>query len=65
MSVIIYNIDFRVSGQVVSIPVAQNDTLSTLSAKMKAMQQFVKYTQPELEQKLASSLKGMIQKDTI
>ncbi len=55
-----YNIDFRVSGQIVSIPVCLNDTLNTLISRMKGLEPFRKYTDSQLEEKLVKCLKQIV-----
>ncbi len=51
-----YNIDFKVSGQLVSIQVTASDSLGTLIDQMKDLGPFHKYSLLELEQKLAKNL---------
>ena len=51
-----YNIDFKVCGQLVSIQVTAGDSLATLIEQMKELSAFHKYTKEELEQKLVKNL---------
>ena len=51
-----YNIDFKVSGRFVSIPVCLNDTLHSLIARMTDIEPFQKYSKDELETKLIKCL---------
>ena len=48
-----YNIDFKISGQIVSIYINHNDTIATLTSRMKELAPFRKYSKTELENKLA------------
>ena len=43
-----YNIDFKVSGDIVSIHVTPTDTIATLIDQMKKLTHFKKFSQPEL-----------------
>jgi hypothetical protein len=51
-----YNIDFKVSGDIVSIHVIPSDTLGTLIDQMKKINHFKKFSVAELQDKLSKNL---------
>lgn len=55
-----YNIDFRVNGEIVSIPICYNDTVGKLVKRMKGVGKFDRYDDKELEEKVMKSLKAIL-----
>lgn len=42
------NIDFKIAGSVVSVPLCINDTINSLLTRIKPLKQFEKYTSEQL-----------------
>ena len=57
-----YNIDFRVNRQILSIPICFNDSLGKLIVRMKQLEPFKKYDDQQLEDKLIKCLKSILTK---